>query len=160
MKLLPLKTEYVLCFCNIQCVAPSQALKVGLRSGMFFLWVSEQPWWSQIGLLADMLVSDQACRSPIRHVSLQWISDEACRSPMRHVGYRWVSDQTFWSLMNLRSISDRSPIILIFSWTPKSVLFWKENNLQNVSKGGQKKAIFKNRVSFFFKIDAVILNDN
>ena len=45
-----------------------------------------------------MSVSDQACRSPIRHVGLrsmghvglQWVSDQACGSPIKHVE---VSDQ-------------------------------------------------------------------
>ena len=43
---------------------------------------------------AGRLVSDQARRSPIRHVSLQW----ACQSLMKHV-----------------DVSDWSPILIIFS---------------------------------------------
>ena len=66
-----------------------------------YLWVSGQAYWS----LTSMSVSDQACRSPTRHVGLWWgmfVSDEACLSPMRHVCLRWgmsVSDQTYQSLM-------------------------------------------------------------
>ena len=62
-----------------------------------------------------MSVSDQARRSPTKHVSLRWGMSVSVGSPIRHVGLRQVSDsnniflkssfegyhvQTFQSLMN------------------------------------------------------------
>ena len=73
-----------------------------------------------------MLVSDEACRSPMRHVGLQWgisvsggmlVSDMACPSLMGHVDLRGVTDQASRSPMGFRWVSDRSPIIIIFSGT-------------------------------------------
>ena len=69
--------------------------------------------------------------SSMGYVGLQWVmsvSEKACRSPIRHVGLRW---SMLKSSMGLRSgilvsdgspigiqwVFDRSPIILIFSWT-------------------------------------------
>ena len=94
--------------------------------------------------IRDTWVSSEACQSPIRHVGhgLRWVFDEACRSPIRHAGLRLVSCQACWSPMGLwsdmsvsdgspiglRWVFDRSPIILIFSWTPnlfKDVHHWK-----------------------------------
>ena len=51
--------------------------KVGLR---WCILVSDEACWSPMGLQWGKLVSDQACH-------LQWVSNEACRSPM---GLRWV----------------------------------------------------------------------
>ena len=73
--------------------------------------------------IGDQHVSSETLGHP-------WVSNPACWSLMRHVGLQLVSDETCWSLMGLRwgmlasrwgisgmSISDGSPIIIIFSWT-------------------------------------------
>ena len=87
--------------------------------------------------IRDLLETDMPHPRPIgdQHVSSEtlghpWVSNPACWSLMRHVGLQLVSDETCWSLMGLRwgmlasrwgisgmSISDGSPIIIIFSWT-------------------------------------------
>ena len=48
---------------------------------MYFLWVSGEECWSAMGL---RWVFDEACRSPMRHISLPWVSTETCWSPIRH----------------------------------------------------------------------------
>ena len=76
----------------------------------------------QVGLQSGKSVSDQAKGSPMRHVVLQLgmsVSDEACQSPIRHAGLRLFSD---WSPIGLRLVSDWSPIglrsgILVFDWS-------------------------------------------
>ena len=71
--------------------------------------------------------------SQMRHVSLRWVSAEACRSPIRRVDLRtdiWVSDETFRSQMGLRWDSDRSPILIMFSWTKKKEPFFSRNFLE------------------------------
>ena len=95
-------------------------------------WVSNQAFWypvRHVGLQWGMLVSNEACWSPIWHGCHQWtmlVFDEAGCSTMRHVILRWgMLDETCWSPMDLRSdmsslqwVSDRSPIIIVFLWTP------------------------------------------
>ena len=69
---------------------------------------------------ACMLVSDQACRSQTKHVGFRWFVDQTWRSPMGLVRFRWVSYQECRSPMGLwsgMSVSDGSPIVIIFSWT-------------------------------------------
>ena len=63
--------------------------------------IEDRHAWSTIsmGLRWGMLVSDG---SSIRHVGILWFSDQTCRSP---------------STMGLRWVSDKSLIIIIFSWT-------------------------------------------
>ena len=100
---------------------------VGLR---WSILVSYEACWSpmrNVGLWWSMLVSDWF---PIRHVGLWWgmlVSDGSRMrmlvsdgSPRRHVGLWWVSDEACWSPMryvSLQWVSDRSPIIIIFLWT-------------------------------------------
>ena len=83
--------------------------------------------WSPMGLQSGMLVSDEACRSSI---GLWWdllVSDGSQMRhvglPMRHIGLRWgmsISYRSLFRHVGLQSgmsISDGSPIIIIFSWT-------------------------------------------
>ena len=58
--------------------------------------------------------------SPMRHVGLQWVSNQACRSPMG----LW---STCRSLIVFWWFSDRSPIIILFSWTHKNHLYSKDD---------------------------------
>ena len=70
---------------------------------------SWSPSWSPMGLWWDMSVSNQASRSPIRHVSLQ----STCWSPMRRLGLRWVSIRH----VGLWWVSDHACRSPTFSWT-------------------------------------------
>ena len=82
-------------------------------------------WWGMsvsngspirhVGPWSGMSVSDQACRSPIRHVVLRLVSNQACRSPMGLWSGMSVSDG---APIGLHWVSNRSPIVIIFSWTP------------------------------------------
>ena len=47
--------------------------------------------WSSMsdGSPLEISVSDEECRSPMRHVGLWWVSDDSCRSSMRHVVLQW-----------------------------------------------------------------------
>ena len=82
-----------------------------------------------VGIRLGMLVHDQVSWSHMRHVGLQWgmsVFDEACRSLMRYVGLR--SDI---------SVFDESPIIIIFSWTPRTwfpFLFYLQLTVQTLHK--------------------------
>ena len=69
---------------------------------------------------AGMLVVDgspQTCRSPMGHVSLWWVFDLECWSPMGHVGLWWNMSRSMMGLRLGRSVSNGSPIIIIYSWT-------------------------------------------
>ena len=97
----------------------------GLRSGS---WSPMQhAARSPMGIRFGLLVFNG---SPIWHVGLRWVSNQACWSPMKHVE---VSDQAIRSLIKnievtdgspirhvgLRWVFDGSPIIIIYSWTPR-----------------------------------------
>ena len=76
--------------------------------------VSPQAYWSpmgHVGLLLGMSVSDGVCWSPRSLRSGMSVSDGACWSPISHLG--------------LRCVSDRSPIVIIFSWTQKLALSFR-----------------------------------
>ena len=80
-----------------------------------------------------MSVSDRACRSLIKHVGLRLRMSVSNEFPMGHVGLQWVSDEACQGLrsgmsvyngsqIGLRKVfdrgfivSDRSPIVIIFS---------------------------------------------
>ena len=74
--------------------------------------VSDEACQYSMGLQWDMLSSDEAYQSPMRHVNLWWVSYLACWSPTRHVGL-WlgmvVSDGFLIGLW----------IKIIFKWTQK-----------------------------------------
>ena len=111
--------------------------------------IGDQHTWSE----TNMLIEDRHAfkGSLIRLASLQsgrvvpdgspmglWLSmpdqrpirdQHACSdgSPMRHVGLWWgmlVSDQKCQSPLGLRWVFDRSPIKIIFIWTPKKRFFF------------------------------------
>ena len=101
-------------------------------------WVSDQACQSTMGLQTGILVSDGTCQSrmclrscmlvsggsPMKHVSLRQVFNETCCYSIRHVGLRWISDKACLSPMGLQRVSDMSPIIIIFSWTPYFPLFF------------------------------------
>ena len=68
--------------------------------------VSNEASRSPMRHVSHQFVSNQVWWSPIRHVGLQSgmsVYDQACRSPIRHVGLQLVSNETCWSRMGLRS---------------------------------------------------------
>ena len=81
-------------------------ISIGLRMHAGFRWV-----------YTGMSVSDLECQLPMGYVGLRWVSDQACRSPMKHVevsngspirhySVRWgmsVTDRACPTLMGLRS---------------------------------------------------------
>ena len=69
--------------------------------------IGDQHAWSKTNRETDM-----PNRRPIRHSrSSMSVSNQACRSPIRH------ANQTCQSWMRLRCVTYRSPIVIIFSWT-------------------------------------------
>ena len=76
-----------------------------------------------VGLRWDMSVSHEACRSLIRHVGLQQVSNQACQSPISLRSGMSVSDGSPIRHVGLCWVSDRSPKIIIFSWTPFLTFF-------------------------------------
>ena len=67
---------------NLRTVISYVGLWIGmyvvLWSGMLVFNKAYRFPTKHVGLRSGMSVSDQECRSLIRHASLQWVSDEAC----------------------------------------------------------------------------------
>ena len=64
---------------------------VGLRWGMSVFDGACRSSMGHVGLRWGMSVFDGACQSPLGHAGLRWVSDQACRSPIKHVE---VSDRS------------------------------------------------------------------
>ena len=77
-----------------------------------------------------MSVFNEACWSPIRHVGLRWGMLVSDGYPMRHVGLQWGMSVSDGSPIGLRWVFDRSPIVIIFLWTPE-----RSMNLQILKYG-------------------------
>ena len=143
------------------------SILMGLRCGMFYpirhvdLRSGMSSTMRNVGIRSDKFVSNQACRTPIRHVGLwsdmlvynesptrhvglRWRMSVTAGSPINHVSLQWdmsVFDGACQSLMkhvkvsdgssirhvgphgslirhvDLQWVSDRPPIIMLFSWT-------------------------------------------
>ena len=71
---------------------------------------------SNVSPKAYMLVSDHACRSPIKHVGLWCVSNQVRWSPLKNVdcwsqmGLRWSMSRSPMGLQSGMSVSDRSPL--------------------------------------------------
>ena len=59
-----------------------------------------------------VLVSDQACLSPTKHVGIQWAMSVSDGPPMKHVK---VPDGSPIRHVNLQCVTDMSPIVKLLS---------------------------------------------
>ena len=104
-----------------------------------YVFIMGTPICIYVGIPSGMLVSDQACWSPIRHVGLQpgmLVSNQVCRSPMglrqamsisdgspiRHVGHQQVPGHASWAPMGLQLD------MLVFDGSSMSFQLVSDNN--------------------------------
>ena len=76
---------------------------------------SPMGFYRHFGLRWDMSVSDGACRSPLGPVDLRWGMSVSDESPIRYVGLQWGMSVSVKAFQGLRWLTDRSPIVIIFS---------------------------------------------
>ena len=101
-------------YSNLACRSPTKHVKVSDGSPIRHVGLQCSISRSPMGLWSGMSVSEEACQG------LQWVSNQACRSPMKHVKVsKRVSYQACWSPKGLWKVTDGSLIIIIFFMNSK-----------------------------------------